>query len=198
MQKIEFDALYTEYRSKIINYLRRLVGEQEAEDLAQEVFIKAGKALEGFRGESSLSTWLYRIATNTAMDHLRKPSSRQPSDLPAVSADDDSFAGDAVPDSKPVLDSLMIRKDMNECIRGLIDSIPEKYRMVLVLSELEELTNAEIAEVTGLSLDAVKIRLHRARAQLKNEFQTKCHFYRDERNELACDRKTPPLKFLKK
>lgn len=101
-------------------------------------------------------------------------------------------------DSAPVLDSLLIRKDMNECIRGIVDSLPGNYRTALVLSELEGLTNAEIAEVAGISLDTVKIRLHRARMRLKKELEAKCNFYHDERNELACDRKTTPLDFLKK
>jgi RNA polymerase sigma-70 factor (ECF subfamily) len=196
----DFQLIYREYYPKIVGYLRRLVGEAEAEDVAQETFVKASKALDGFRGDSSLSTWLYRIATNAAMDHLRKPASRQTHPITASSPDDDSPAGDdAVPDdSAPVLDTLLIRKDMNECIRNIVDGLPENYRTVLVLGDLEGLANAEIAEVFGISLDTVKIRLHRARTRLRKELKAKCDFYHDERNELACDRKTTPLKFLKK
>jgi len=73
----DFPALYSEFYPKITRYLRRLVGEAEAEDVAQETFVKVSRSLDGFRGESRLSTWIYRIATNTAMDHLRKPSTRQ-------------------------------------------------------------------------------------------------------------------------
>jgi len=83
----------------------------------------------------------------------------------------------------------VIRKEMNGCIREMIESLPENYRAVLVLSELEELKDSEIADILGLSLHAVKIRLHRARAKLKKELTTACLFYRDDRNELACDRK---------
>ncbi len=196
----DFQHIYGEYYPKIVGYLRRLVGEAEAEDVAQDVFLKVNNALDGFRGESSLSTWIYRIATNAAMDHLRKPASRQTPPIPSSSPDDDSSVGDdTVPDdSAPVLDTLLIRKDMNECIRGIVDGLPENYRTVLVLSDLEGLTNAEIAEVCGISLDTVKIRLHRARTRLRKELKAKCDFYHDERNELACDRKTTPLKFLKK
>ena len=98
-------------------------------------------------------------------------------------------------DSAPVLDTLLIRKDMNECNRGIVESLPDNYRSVLVLSEFEGPTNAEIAEIAGISLDTVKIRLHRARTRLRQELETKCSFYHDERNELACDRKTIRLKF---
>ncbi len=87
---------------------------------------------------------------------------------------------------------------MNECIRRIVDSLPGDYRTVLVLSEFECLPNVEIAEVLGISLDTTKIRLHRARAKLRKELEAHCNFYRDERNELSCDRKTTSLKFLKK
>ncbi len=197
VNKQDFPKIYDEYYQKIVRYLIRLVGELEAEDAAQETFVKIDRSLADFRGESSLSTWIYRIATNTAMDNLRKPSSKRLSrpteekDLP-----DDEDAGPA--DDKPLLDTLLIRKDMNDCIRGIVESLPGDYRTVLVLSEFEGLTNSEIAEVTGISLDTAKIRLHRARTKLRKELESKCTFYRDERNELSCDRKTTPLKFLKK
>ncbi len=190
----DLSSLYAEYYPKIAGYLRRLVGEAEAEDVAQEAFLKVGKALGGFRGESSLSTWIYRIATNAAMDHLRKPD-HQAGDLP----DDDSESGNTVEDAgSPLLDTVLIRKDMNECIRGIVEGLPENYRSVLVLSELEGFTNQEIADILDVSLETVKIRLHRARTRLRKELESHCTFYRDDRNELSCDRKTTSLKFLTK
>ncbi len=195
--KQNFSTLYNEYYPKIVRYLTRVVGESEAEDAAQETFVKIDRSLESFRGESSLSTWIYRIATNTAMDHLRRPSSKrqlQPMEEKDLSSDDD--AGSV--DNKPLLDTLLIRKDMNDCIRSVVDSLPAEYSTVLVLSEFERLTNSEIAEVLDISLDTAKIRLHRARTKLRKALEAKCNFYRDERNELSCDRKTTSLKFLKK
>ena len=193
----DFTTIYTEYYPKIVGYLTRLVGELEAEDAAQEVFVKIDRSLESFRGDSSLSTWIYRIATNTAMDHLRRPSSKRSS----LATEDKDFSSDedAGPvDNKPLLDTLLIRKDMNDCIRGVVESLPADYSTVLVLSEFEGLTNSEIAEVIGISLDTAKIRLHRARTKLRKALELKCNFYRDDRNELSCDSKTTPLKFLKK
>ncbi len=193
----DFSKIYDEYYPKIVRYLTRLIGELEAEDAAQEAFVKIDRSLESFRGDSSLSTWIYRIATNTAMDHLRRPSSKRP--LAAMEDKDLSSDADAGPvDSKPLLETLLIRKDMNDCIRGVVESLPSDYSTVLVLSEFEGFTNLEIAEVIGISLDTVKIRLHRARTKLRKALEAKCNFYRDERNELSCDRKTTPLKFLKK
>lgn len=194
----EFQEIFTVYYPKIVRYLRRLIGEAEAEDVAQEVFVKVSRALDGFRGEASLSTWVYRIATNAAMDHRRKSGSQHEPLTPDDPSDDDAPMDTAALDAGPRLDTLLIRKDMNDCIRGIVDGLPENYRTVLVLSDLEGLMNAEIAVVLDLSLDTVKIRLHRARVRLRKELEAKCNFYRDERNELACDRKTTSLKFLKK
>jgi RNA polymerase sigma-70 factor (ECF subfamily) len=195
-----FRKIHDEFRPKILRYLRRMIGETDAEDVCQEVFVKVDKALPGFRGESSLATWIYRIATNAALDHVRSASYRQAS-LNVESSDDDTPSGDpgaGQPETAHLPDTLLIRKDMNDCIRGIVDSLPELYRTALVLSDLEELTNAEIAEVLGITLDAVKIRIHRGRARLRKEMEKKCVFYRDSRNELACDRKPATLKFRSK
>ncbi len=194
----EFQKIYDDHYPKIVRYLRRIVGEIEAEDVAQEVFVKVHQALDGFRGESKLSTWIYRIATNAAMDRLRSSSAKILSASNSLTDEDDLAVeiGQVSEDNTPRLDTLLIRKEMNECIRGIVDSLPENYRTVLVLSDLEGLTNAEICEVLRLPLDTVKIRLHRGRKRLKKELEAKCQFYRDGRNELACDLKTTSLKLI--
>ncbi|MDA8172767.1 MAG: sigma-70 family RNA polymerase sigma factor [Nitrospiraceae bacterium] len=194
-----FNEIYTDFHPKILGYVGRLVGWHDAEDVTQEVFLKVNAALANFRGESNLSTWIYRIATNAAMDHLRKTPWRS---LHAASelTDDALLPGCrsmVEKESTNSLDSEAIRMEMNECIRGIVDGLPENYRTVLALSEMEEFTNLEISQILSISVDTVKIRLHRARARLKKELETHCNFYRDERNEFACDRKTVPLKFLK-
>jgi RNA polymerase sigma-70 factor (ECF subfamily) len=200
IQQQDFASLYTEYYPKIAGYLRRLVGEADAEDVAQEVFVKVSRSLEGFRGESSLSTWIYRIATNAALDHRRTPSSRQASittDIP----DENNLSSEELTllqSSAPRIDVALIRKDMNDCIRGLVNDLPENHRIVLMLGELEGCSNAEIAEILDVSLDTVKIRMHRARRQLKKSMDVACHLYRDDRNELSCDRRFPSLEFRKK
>jgi RNA polymerase sigma-70 factor (ECF subfamily) len=195
-----FHKIYSEYYPRIVGYLRRIVGEAEAEDVAQEAFVKVSKALDGFRKDSRLSTWIYRIATNAAMDHLRSRSSLKKAPEESFgeeereSEDKNIWTGE----TKPSIEKSLIRGQMNDCIRGIVEKLPANYRVVITLSELEGLTNSEIAEILQISLDTAKIRLHRARAKLKAELETQCSFYHDERNELACDRKTTPLKFLKK
>jgi len=195
-----FQNVHDEFRPKILRYLRRVLGEPDAEDVCQEVFVKVDKALPGFRGESSLATWIYRIATNAALDHVRSATFRQAT-ASVESSDDDNPAGDTRDgrtETTHLPDTLLIRKDMNDCIRAIVDALPELYRTALVLSDLEELTNSEIADVLDISLDAAKIRIHRARTRLRKEMEKKCVFYRDNRNELACDRKAPTLKFRSK
>lgn len=193
---LEFQQIYNAFQPKILHYLKRLAGEHEAKDLAQEIFVKISQSLKNFRNESQLSTWIYRIATNAALDRLRSRDFKHLSkEELTTGANKAGLEGKNVwTGSKPLpLDQQLILKEMNECIRDIVEKLPADSRAVIALSEFEELKNQEIAEILCISLDAVKIRLHRARAKLKKELETHCSFYRDERNELACDRKSVPI-----
>lgn len=184
---LDFQEIYEKYRPRVQGYLARLLDRSEVEDLTQEVFIKVEQALPGFRGDSSLSTWIYRIATNAANARLRSPSYRiRKLNSPKT---DERLNQQVI--VIPSIEVQLVRKEMNECIRSIVDKLPGNYRTVIVLSEMEGFKNREISEILGISLDTVKIRLHRARAKLKREMSQQCNFYRDERNELACDAKTP-------
>ena len=187
---LEFQKIYDTFQPKILRYMTRLVGEDDAEDLTQETFVKVHRALENFRGESQLSTWIYRIAANTAMDKLRSPSFQQ---VAQFNLSDDSIEEDQegnigrvviVKEEKPQVEKQLIRAEMNDCIHGYIEKLPEPYRAILVLSEYEGLKNNEIAEILGITLDTVKIRLHRARAKLKEELETNCEIHWVE--EMPC------------
>jgi RNA polymerase sigma-70 factor (ECF subfamily) len=192
--ELEFQSIYTDFQPKILRYMKRMVGEREAEDLTQEIFVKVNRALAGFRGESSLSTWLYRIATNAALDR-RRSSSFQWSALYSL-ADDVGETGDETEaggrearagEGTSSAEQQLIRREMNECIRDFVERLPDNYRTALVLSELEGLKNGEIAEILGVSLDTVKIRLHRARAKLKRELMAHCDPAWVEGNEFLPD-----------
>jgi len=190
--KPEFQDVYTAFNGKIRRYMAHLVGDAESEDLTHEVFIKVSKALEDFRGDSQLSTWIYRIATNTALDRLRSPDFKRSVEERHLIGEDELAIEDKnvwTGRKLPLPDQQLIRKEMNECIRSFIDSLPADYRTVVVLSELEEFKNLEIAEVLNISIDAVKIRLSRARTKLKEVLNCHCSFYRDNRNILLCDLK---------
>lgn len=191
--ELDFDSVYDEFHPKINRYLERMVGKTEAEDLTQEVFIKVNRGLNQFQGKSSFSTWIYRLATNAALDRLRSRTFRQNEQKVSLSdVDNESEAEQKdiqAQDKELSAEREAIRTEMNECVREFVDKLPENYRTIIILSELKDLKNQEITEILGISLDAVKIRLHRARAQLKAEFEGGCDFYHDEDGKLACDRK---------
>jgi RNA polymerase sigma-70 factor (ECF subfamily) len=172
---LKFDEIHEIYRPRIFRYLTGLVGEQEAEDLTQEVFIKVGHALKDFRGDAQLSTWIYRIATNTAIDKMRSSSFRQNAEQ---SLFDDSEEVESTTlwtgEEAPSIEQRLLQKQRYDCFMDYVQNLPLNQRTVVVLSELEELTNKEIAEILGLSLDVVKIRLHRGRARLLKELKTHC------------------------
>jgi RNA polymerase sigma-70 factor (ECF subfamily) len=88
------------------------------------------------------------------------------------------------------IEQKIVRKEMSECVRQYIDKLPTDYKTVLILSEIEGFKNKEIANILQISLDNVKIRLHRARAGLKNELNDGCDFYHNDQGTLACDRKS--------
>lgn len=192
--KPDFKTIHDSYHPRISRYLTRLVGRIDAEDLTQEVFVRVDKGLKDFRGDANLSTWIYRIATNVATDMLRSRSFRETGSTQSISQDEapiedvDAFTGE----KKPSVERQLIREEMSSCVHDYIDNLPEKYRTVVMLSEVEELTNPEIAEVLGLTIETVKVRLHRGRAKLKEKLETGCDFDRNEEDILVCDRKTDP------
>ena len=191
--KLEFHDIYEKFHQRIHLYLERMVGKDEVEDLTQEVFIKIDKGLKEFRGQSKLSTWIYRVATNAALDKLQSRAYRERKKRMSLSSEDnqnESEDGSVLVEEKSLsAEREAVRNEMNECIREFVDKLPDNYKTVIILSEFKDLQNQQIADILDISLDAVKIRLHRARARLKVEFEAGCEFYYNEDNELACDRK---------
>jgi RNA polymerase sigma-70 factor (ECF subfamily) len=189
-EEIDFKEVYREFQQKILHYIARLTGNHEAEDVTQEVFEKVSRSLESFRADSKLSTWIYRIATNTALDKLRSPSFKRSAEHTPLEDITQPANGKIWNSQKErFTDQNIIRKEMSECVREFIDKLPPDYKTVVILSELVGFKNREIAEILQVSLDTVKIRLHRARTNLKKELGDGCSFYHNEEGTLACDRK---------
>jgi RNA polymerase sigma-70 factor (ECF subfamily) len=137
---------------------------------------------------------VYRIATNTALDRLRRRG--KPADSVDPSVADYAAAAEGnrnvwTDEIRQTLEGRVIRDEMNACIGDVVNRLPENYRTVIILGDLEGFPDKEIAEILGLSLRNAKIRLHRARVQLRKYLEKACVFYRSEENELACDRKGP-------
>ncbi len=166
----------------LLRYLQRIVGDRAtAEDLLQETLVRVAKGAEGFDRRSSVKTWVFVIATRVAADYLRHPD-RRAQIVDVDEADDREAAADPA-------DVRLISGEMNACIRDLIDSLPGDYRSALVLHEFEEMSAAQVAEVMECSLATAKIRVHRARARLREALRQGCDFYRGGDNSLRCDRK---------
>jgi RNA polymerase sigma-70 factor (ECF subfamily) len=187
----DFRTIYASYHPRILRYLTRLAGQSEAEDLAQEVFLRVNRGLPDFKGDAKLSTWIYRIATNIATDRIRSRSSQESRSGKAVPLDEQLIEEgvDSKGDKKPSLEKQAMREEMSACVQDYINSLPESYRVPVTLSEIGGLTNKEISEALGLTMETVKIRLHRGRAKLKEKLKAGCNFERDEEDILVCDPK---------
>ena len=165
-------------------YLERMVGNTAtADDLLQETLLRIARGLPNFEGRSSVKTWAFTIATRVATDYFRRPGSR------AQIVDVDKVL--EISNSDVNVDGRMVIDEMNSCVREVIDSLPGDYRAALVLHDLQGLTAAATAEACGCSLATAKIRIHRARARLKDALGKECEFYRDDDGVFRCDRKFP-------
>jgi RNA polymerase sigma-70 factor (ECF subfamily) len=185
MSTINFQKIHDEFRPRIFHYLSGMVGKNNAEDLTQIVLEKVSRSLNNFRGESSIATWIYRIATNAALDYGRSAWERRTAvflDTDDVDVEQNISGDEQLHDAEKGL----MRREMNACIYRIMKRMPESERVVVLLSEFEGMKNREIADILEISLDAVKIRLHRARARLRKDIGSECTLYRDERNELVC------------
>lgn len=165
-----FDVLVGRYKNRLYLYLCRLLGnEGEAEEFAQEAFVKAYIHAEKYRTVARFSTWLYTIATNLVRNRMRNVK-RRPAMVSLWSEDSSGEDGgkwlDLRDDSqRPDYD--MERKSLNEMIQNAIEKIPGKYRPAFVLREINDLSYEEIAAVTGLKLGTVRSRINRGRAHFR-------------------------------
>ena len=157
-----FNELVIKYQQKIINTSFAMLSDYEdACDAAQEVFVKVYRSINSFRGDSSLSTWIYRITKNVCSDFLRK---RRESTL-SIDNDDTALQ---VSDDSYLPDKTTERNEVHKLLMKAISELDENSRIVLVLYEMDDLSYDEISEVLNLPIGTVKSRLKRAREKLKN------------------------------
>jgi RNA polymerase sigma-70 factor, ECF subfamily len=182
-----FESVYSSFYPRIRRHLARLVGETDADDLAQEVFVRALGSLDDLRNVESLRAWLYRVATNAGLDRLRQRARArivgQPIDEDGA-PEEGRLPTAAIP---ATVESEMIRGEMSACVRAVVERLPVIQRFALTMSEIEGHSDAEIAALAGVSVGCVKIRLHRARARLREELGQRCRLSKDRRNRVACE-----------
>ena len=161
----DFEKLVTAYEKNVYNIALRMVGDPEdAADMTQETFIKAYRALSGFRGDSKFSSWLYRIASNVCLDFLRSRSRHPQVSLSTV--DEDDRATFELPDMRQNPEEQLMKKLGMEAVRRGLEQLPEQQRQILVLRELGGLSYAELAQTLGLEEGTAKSRIFRARKRL--------------------------------
>lgn len=164
-----FSELILAYEKKIISFTYRMLGNTEdAEDAAQEVFVKAYRAISGFDGKASFKTWLYKIASNVAMDELRKRKRRN-SDK-TVSLYTDSEDGEyelPLSNEKDEPFEEARKNELQKVLQNAIGELKDEYRLVVVMRDVQNISYEDIAKTTGLSLGTVKSRISRGRLSLK-------------------------------
>ncbi len=170
---------------RILRYVANILHDHaEAEDLTQETFLRAYRRRDSLRDQAAQTAWLYRIATHVCLDRLRQFARRAP-----MEADTDLDEIDVVDPDAPSLQQATERDEMSTCVQGYLNDLSDSYRAVILLHDMHDLPSSEIAQLLDESVDNVKIRLHRARRQLRAALEAGCAFGYDERNVLTCESK---------
>jgi RNA polymerase sigma-70 factor (ECF subfamily) len=158
-----FDVLVARWEDRIRGAAFRFLGsEEEARDVAQEAFLKAYRALGGFKREARFSSWLYQIATNLCRDRLRRRKTRSSVSLEALEE-----TGAVMVETRPGAHERLLERDLAQRVRQAIHALPEEQREVVILKEYEELTFLEIAQALDVPVSTVKTRLYRGLGQLR-------------------------------
>lgn len=166
-----FDELISAHQDRVFNTAFRLMGNyEEALDLTQEVFLNCFRKISNFKGDSALSTWLYRITVNTAKNRWKYQQSRGLNRMTSMDAPMDADDEERVkqyPDNQPTPRKVATDREAMAYFEKQLKGLNEEHREVLVLRYMEELSYEEIADILGLSLGTVKSRIHRARNELR-------------------------------
>ncbi len=162
--KLAFDLLVSKYQRKLGRLISRFVKDSaEAEDVTQDAFIKAYRALPGFRGESAFYTWLYRIGINTAKNHLLATKRRTPTSTPFDAEEAESFEDAGLLQEISTPENELMSKQVVDAVRASLQELPEDLRSALTLREMEGLSYEEIASVMNCPVGTVRSRIFRAR-----------------------------------
>jgi|SRR5437867_5523415 len=160
-----FGELVSRYETKVFSLALKMVrNPEDAEDILQDTFLRAYRGIKSFKGHSTFSTWIYRITANSALMRLRKKQ------LPTVSIEDadERETPVSIADWAPGPVEQLLSQELQQVMDEAIEALPAEFRQVFVLRDIEEISNAEVAEILDLSVAAVKSRLHRARLKVRN------------------------------
>ena len=167
-----FDFLVTKYRERLFSVVYNMTSNREdAADLVQEAFIKAFRSIRRFQGKSSFFTWLYRIAVNTALSHLKRHRMRRFFSLENINDEASSSEIVEALSAKTKTEKGAIIGELHERLNEALQKLSPKHRTVVVLFEIEGLSHLEISEIVGCSVGTVRSRLHYAKQQLQAYLQ---------------------------
>ncbi|MDD5686902.1 MAG: sigma-70 family RNA polymerase sigma factor [Elusimicrobia bacterium] len=168
-----FEQMVGKYKNRVFNTIYSVMGDsQEADDIAQEVFVKVYFSINSFKGKSSFATWLYRITVNECIDALKKRKNKTVSIESSFSKDDKGAIKDILQGNEDSIEKQMISKETQKIITNLIFSLPEKYSLIVILKDIENLSYKEISQAMNISMDKVKVYLFRARQSLKQKLES--------------------------
>jgi RNA polymerase sigma-70 factor, ECF subfamily len=167
-RELYYELIQPYERSVFLAALAITRNEADAEEVAQEAFLKAFRGLPGFRAEARFSTWLERIAVNEARMRLRRARIEKAQPLEDEESEDGAYIPMVLSDWRELPSEILERKEIREILRRAMMQLPEKYRVVLELRDVQQKNIAETAELLGLTAGAVKTRLLRARLQLRD------------------------------
>ena len=169
--KTAFDLLVQKYQHKVVNLVSRFVSDQaECQDIAQDAFIKAYRAIGNFRGDSQFYTWLYRIAANTAKNYLASRARKSPTY--SVDVDDaEHYEGESGLKEYSNPENLLLTDEIKETIFRAIEELPDDLKSAITLREIEGLSYEEIAEVMDCPIGTVRSRIFRARDAIDKELR---------------------------
>ena len=169
--KTAFDLLVIKYQQRIINLVTRFVRNQsDAQDVTQEAFIKAYRAMPNFRGESAFYTWMYRIAVNTAKNHLAVQS-RRPVAAERDITEIEQIEGDNALKDYATPEHMLLRDEIQETIIKAIENLPDELKMAITLREAEGLSYEDIASAMDCPIGTVRSRIFRAREAIDNQLE---------------------------
>ena len=173
IQEDEFSAIVAEHQKMVLNTCYRFVlNKEDAEDIAQEVFLEAHRSLDNFRQESKLSTWLYRIAVTKSLDHLRKKKRKKRfSSLKRVIGFNDPTEEMALSSPSETPAELFSENERKEVLQNALDRLPDNQKTAFLLSKYDGYTNQEIAEIMNTTVSAVESLVHRAKKNLQQKLE---------------------------
>ncbi len=175
--QVSYRAIMKKYHDQVYGLLYRMVHDKgEVEDLTQEAFIKAFQSLKNFNEEFAFSTWLYKIATNNCIDYIRKRKLQTFSIDKPIESKEGEYSFE-IPDSSFEPDRSMIEGQRTKALEEAINSLPEKYRQVILMRHTEDKDYQEIADELNLPLGTVKAHIFRAREILYKKLKKKIHHY---------------------